>query len=109
MTLCALLRVQLLKRQQQSQSWNSRSQALSLPTTPLAVRPFLTFLSETLIGDRSTRIDVVNGERNIINLLIENNTKQNLTLLSVAGSFHHPETDRLLKNVRPRLSRLAQQ
>lgn len=41
---------------------------------------------------------VVNGERNIINLYVENNTKQNLTLLSVAGSFHHPETDRLLKN-----------
>lgn len=41
---------------------------------------------------------VVNGERNIINLVIENNTKQNVTLLSVAGSFHHPETDRVLKN-----------
>ena len=42
---------------------------------------------------------MVNGERNIINLLVENNTKQNVTLVSVAGSFHHPETDRLLKNV----------
>jgi len=41
---------------------------------------------------------VVNGERNIINLLIENNTKRGVTLLSVAGSFHHPETDRVLKN-----------
>jgi len=41
---------------------------------------------------------VVNGERNVINLSIENNTKQNMTLLSIAGSFHHPETDRLLKN-----------
>jgi len=41
---------------------------------------------------------VVNGERNIINLFVENNTKQNVTLLSAAGSFHHPETDRLLKN-----------
>jgi len=41
---------------------------------------------------------VVNGERNIINLFVENNTKRNVTLLSVAGSFHHPETDRLLKN-----------
>jgi len=41
---------------------------------------------------------VVNGERNIITLLVENNTKQNVTLLSVTGSFHHPETDRLLKN-----------
>lgn len=44
---------------------------------------------------------VVNGERNVINLLIENNTKQNVTLLSVAGSFHHPETDRLFKNTTP--------
>jgi len=41
---------------------------------------------------------VVNGERNIINLFIENNTKQNVTLNSIAGSFHHPETDRLIKN-----------
>jgi len=41
---------------------------------------------------------VVNGERNIINLLIENYTKRNVTLLSVSGAFHHPETDRLLKN-----------
>jgi len=41
---------------------------------------------------------VVNGERNVINLIIENDTKQNLTLLSVAGSFHHPETDSLLRN-----------
>ncbi|KAF9790430.1 hypothetical protein BJ322DRAFT_1098237 [Thelephora terrestris] len=41
---------------------------------------------------------VVNGERNIINLLIENHTKRGVTLLSVAGSFHHPETDRLIKN-----------
>jgi len=41
---------------------------------------------------------VVNGERNIINLFIENNTKQNVTLVSIAGSFHHPETDRFLKN-----------
>ncbi|KAF9648969.1 hypothetical protein BDM02DRAFT_3155514 [Thelephora ganbajun] len=42
---------------------------------------------------------VVNGERNIINLFIENNTKQKVSLLSIAGSFHHPETDRLLKNM----------
>ena len=44
-------------------------------------------------------IDVVNGERNVINLLIENYMKQDATLVSIAGSFHHPETDRLLKNV----------
>jgi len=41
---------------------------------------------------------VVNGERNVINLLVENHTKRNVTLLSVAGAFHHPETDRVLKN-----------
>ena len=46
---------------------------------------------------------MVNGERNIINLFIENNTKQKYTLLSIGGSFHDPETDRLLKNVRHRL------
>jgi len=41
---------------------------------------------------------VVNGERNVIDLFIENNTKQKVVLLSVGGSFHHSESDHLLKN-----------
>ncbi|KAL5526802.1 hypothetical protein ACEPAF_8527 [Sanghuangporus sanghuang] len=41
---------------------------------------------------------IVNGERNRINLLIENQSEQNVTLISVAGSFHDPQTDSLIKN-----------
>ncbi|THH18132.1 hypothetical protein EW146_g2809 [Bondarzewia mesenterica] len=41
--------------------------------------------------------DVVNGENNQLYLDIENKSGKNLTLLSVAGAFHHPETDKLIK------------
>lgn len=44
--------------------------------------------------------DVVNGERNQILLLVENKSDKNVTLQSVAGSFHHSETGTLIKNVR---------
>jgi len=41
---------------------------------------------------------VVNGEPNKITLLIENKSEQNVTLMNVAGSFHDPETNALVKN-----------
>ncbi|KAG1773532.1 hypothetical protein EDD22DRAFT_767304, partial [Suillus occidentalis] len=41
---------------------------------------------------------VVNGERNQIFLVVENKSDKNVTLQSVAGSFHHPETGTLIKN-----------
>ncbi|KIK96593.1 hypothetical protein PAXRUDRAFT_825780 [Paxillus rubicundulus Ve08.2h10] len=41
---------------------------------------------------------VVNGERNQIHLVVENLSDQNVTLLSVGGSFHYPESGALLKN-----------
>lgn len=44
--------------------------------------------------------DVVNGEKNSIVISVENKSGRNVTLQSVAGSFHHPETNRLVKNVR---------
>ena len=47
--------------------------------------------------------DIVNGERNRINLLIENNSDLNVTLISIAGSFHDAQTDALIKNVRSSL------
>jgi hypothetical protein len=43
--------------------------------------------------------DVVNGEINKLFLTIENKTGKNVTLLSVAGEFHHPTTDQLIKAV----------
>jgi hypothetical protein len=43
--------------------------------------------------------DVVNGERNQIHLVIENLSDQNVTLHSVGGSFHYPESGALVKNV----------
>lgn len=42
---------------------------------------------------------IVNGERNRINLLIENLSDLNVTLLSVAGSIHDAKTDAVIKNV----------
>lgn len=42
---------------------------------------------------------MVNGEPNKITLLIENKSEQNVTLMNVAGSFHDPETNALIKNV----------
>ncbi|EMD34118.1 hypothetical protein CERSUDRAFT_86871 [Gelatoporia subvermispora B] len=41
---------------------------------------------------------VVNGERNRIFLTIENQSDRNVTLKNIAGSFHHPETNALVKN-----------
>ncbi|KAI0050458.1 hypothetical protein FA95DRAFT_1603474 [Auriscalpium vulgare] len=40
---------------------------------------------------------VVNGENNQLILKIENFSGKNVTLLSVAGEFHHPDTDKLIK------------
>ncbi|KIJ66680.1 hypothetical protein HYDPIDRAFT_108587 [Hydnomerulius pinastri MD-312] len=42
---------------------------------------------------------VVNGERNQIFLLVENKSDQNVTLHTVGGSFHHPESGALVKNI----------
>lgn len=41
---------------------------------------------------------VVNGERNKLDVFIENTSDRNVTLLSIAGSVHHPETNALIKN-----------
>ncbi|CAL1716794.1 unnamed protein product [Somion occarium] len=42
---------------------------------------------------------VVNGESNKIFLTIENKSGRNVTLENIAGSFHHPETNKLIKNI----------
>ncbi|KAL0574244.1 Increased recombination centers protein 22 [Marasmius crinis-equi] len=42
---------------------------------------------------------VVNGEKNAMTVLLENKTGKNITLLSIAGSIHNPETDKLVKNL----------
>jgi len=41
---------------------------------------------------------VVNGERNQILLVVENKSERNVTLTTVAGSFHNPDTNALIKN-----------
>jgi hypothetical protein len=45
-------------------------------------------------------IDIVNGELNKLLLTIENRTGKNVTLLSVAGEFLHPNSEQLIKTVR---------
>ena len=44
-------------------------------------------------------LEVVNGEQNKINLLIENKSELNVTLLQIGGSFHDAISDALIKNV----------
>ncbi|KAF4571451.1 hypothetical protein EYR40_007921 [Pleurotus pulmonarius] len=42
---------------------------------------------------------VVNGEKNQLSIAVENKTPRVVTVVSVAGSVHHPETDKLIKNL----------
>ncbi|KDQ53192.1 hypothetical protein JAAARDRAFT_72701 [Jaapia argillacea MUCL 33604] len=42
---------------------------------------------------------VVNGEKNRLELIVENKSEKNVTLMLVSGSVHDPETDDLVKNV----------
>lgn len=53
---------------------------------------------ETTFPESNPFGHVVNGERNQIFLVVENRSDKNVTLQSVAGSFHHPETGTLIKN-----------
>ncbi|KAG1747113.1 uncharacterized protein EDB91DRAFT_1245561 [Suillus paluster] len=55
-------------------------------------------LIETTFPESNPFGHVVNGERNQIFLVVENRSDKNVTLQSVAGSFHHPETGALIKN-----------
>lgn len=50
-------------------------------------------------------LDVVNGQRNDIFVTVENKSDRNVTLQSIAGSLHHPDTNKLVKNVRETPSR----
>lgn len=43
--------------------------------------------------------EIVNGERNNLNLFVENNSELNITLLAAAGAFFDVQTDQLIKNV----------
>ncbi|KAF9561961.1 hypothetical protein CPC08DRAFT_707009 [Agrocybe pediades] len=42
---------------------------------------------------------VVNGEKNALTVTVENKSKQNITLLNIAGALLHPETNVLFKNL----------
>lgn len=53
---------------------------------------------ETTFPESNPFGHVVNGERNQIFLVVENRSDKNITLQSVAGSFHHPDTGTLIKN-----------
>ena len=45
--------------------------------------------------------DIINGEKNVLMLSIENRSPQKVTLLSVAGAIQHSESNALIKNVCP--------
>jgi len=42
---------------------------------------------------------VVNGEKNLLTLSVENKSDRNVTVVSVAGSVHEPRTNHLVKNL----------
>lgn len=42
---------------------------------------------------------VVNGEKNSLYLIVENKSESNTTIKAVAGSFHDPESQALVKNI----------
>jgi len=44
-------------------------------------------------------VDVVNGEKNGMLLNVTNVSERNVTLINIGGSFHHPETHALVRNV----------
>jgi hypothetical protein len=43
--------------------------------------------------------EVTNGQQNKLLVGIENKSGQNITIRSIAGSLHHPQTGKLVKNV----------
>lgn len=63
----------------------------------MVVRPVSSFFntsSQPFLG-----LDIVNGETNPLVLNIENKSDKNVTLLSVAGEFRNPDTDKVIKPV----------
>ena len=74
---------------------------LSPRTIRLAVSAssFAVLLICRRVTSLSRLADVVNGERNLVFLNIENNSGQNITLLTVAGAFHQADTNSLIRAV----------
>ncbi|KAF8867867.1 hypothetical protein BD779DRAFT_1615720 [Infundibulicybe gibba] len=85
----------------------------SLLTTALSAAALILCVSSSPLGD-STEPEilvsasfpesnpfghVVNGEKNSLTLSVENKSDRNVTLDSVSGSVHHPETNALVKNL----------
>ncbi|KAG6854386.1 hypothetical protein C0991_007377 [Blastosporella zonata] len=62
-----------------------------------SIVPLLSFL--LLLTYSGADVDVVNGEKNSLLLNVENKSGRNATLVNVAGSVSHPETNRLVKNL----------
>ncbi|KAL6302453.1 hypothetical protein BKA93DRAFT_818437 [Sparassis latifolia] len=56
-------------------------------------------LATALFPEDNAFGQVVNGERNKIFINIENLSDRNVTIKSVAGSFHNPDSNSLVKNV----------
>lgn len=72
------------------------SRQLSQRLIHLVVRPSA---PSFIVPNPSRNADVVNGEKNSLILNVENKSGRNITLVSVAGSVHHFESNRLIKNV----------
>jgi hypothetical protein len=51
-------------------------------------------------ADYALYADVVNGQKNKMLVGVENKSDRNITLVSIGGSIHHPESSALIQNVR---------
>ncbi|KAI0768112.1 hypothetical protein BD413DRAFT_614768 [Trametes elegans] len=66
------------------------------PVEPEAGEPVV--LAVAVFPEDNAFGHVVNGEQNKIFVAIENKSGRNITLKNIAGSFHHPESNKLVKN-----------
>ncbi|EGN99100.1 hypothetical protein SERLA73DRAFT_181916 [Serpula lacrymans var. lacrymans S7.3] len=76
-------------------AWLLSASAATLETTD-TVEPEI--LIEAAFPENNPFGHVVNGERNQIILVVENKSERNVTITTVAGSFHNPDTNTLIKN-----------
>jgi hypothetical protein len=56
------------------------------------------FMSHCIVSDGLVA-GITNGKSNKLQVGIENKSAQNITITSIGGSLHHPETGKLYKNV----------
>ncbi|KAF7301166.1 hypothetical protein MIND_00681100 [Mycena indigotica] len=75
---------------------NAQTEAKAAPETAIPTDPVLVTAS---FPETNAFGHIVNGEKNTINLAVENKSGKNVTLLSVGGAFLNAQTETLVKNL----------